>query len=97
MSIPTGATLSTGGNGAHGDFTGAGGPGGFATRVGFSLAPFRISPALPPNPVGFTVGETDAWAGAGDFGFVASRGFVSFTAGTGEGAGAGAGAGVSSA
>lgn len=83
-----------GGKGAHGDLTGVG-TGGFATRVGFSLAPLSTRPALPPNPLGLTVGEAEACGGAGDLGFVASR--ASLTAGTGEGTGAGAGAGVSSA
>jgi hypothetical protein len=86
-----GAALSTGGKGAHGDFTGVGGPGGFATNVGFSLAPFKTSPALPPNPLGFTVGEAEACVGAGDFGLAVSAAFASFSvAGTGSGDGAGA-------
>lgn len=76
---------------AHGDLTGVGGPGGFATRVGFSLAPLSTRPALPPNPLGLTVGEADACVSAGDFGFVASRVFPSVTARIGEGTGAGAG------
>jgi hypothetical protein len=67
-----GATFSTGGNGAQGDLTGVGGPGGLATRVGFSLAPLSTKPALPPNPLGFTVGEAEACVGAGDLGFAAS-------------------------
>jgi hypothetical protein len=91
-----GATLSTGGRGAHGDLTGVGGPGGFATRVGFSLAPFKTNPALPPNPLGLTVGEAAACVGAGDIGFVASRSFASWTAGDGDRLGAGATTGVSS-
>jgi len=91
MSIAIGATLSTGGKGAHGDLTGVGGPGGFATNVGFSLAPFKTNPALPPNPLGFTVGEDEACVGAGDLGFAFSRAFASFNiAGTGSGDGAGA-------
>ena len=47
MSIATGATFSTGGSWAHGDLTGVGGPGGFATRVGFSGAPLSTNPAFP--------------------------------------------------
>jgi hypothetical protein len=81
-----GATLSTGGNGAHGDLTGVGGPGGFATNVGFSVAPFRTKPALPdPNVLGFTVGEADACVGAGDLGFTASITFARIGAGSGVG------------
>lgn len=85
--------MSTGGSGAHGDLTGVGGPGGFATRVGFSLAPFSTRPARPePNTLGFTVGEAEAWVGAGDFGFAASKPFTSRNAGDGDGSGAGGGA-----
>jgi len=88
-----GATFSTGGRGAHGDFTGVGGPGGFATKVGFSVVPFNTKPALPePNVVGLTVGEADACVGAGDFGFAASAGFISFTIEAGVGSGDGIGA-----
>lgn len=86
-----GATLSTGGRGAHGDFTGVGGPGGFATNVGFSLAPFKTNPALP-NPLGFTVGEAEACVGAGDFGFAVSTAFPSCDIAAGAGSGDGAGA-----
>ena len=83
-----GATLSTGGNGAHGDLTGVGGPGGFATNVGLSVAPFRTKPALPePNVLGFTVGEAEAdpCVGAGDLGFTASTTFTGIGAGSGVG------------
>jgi hypothetical protein len=75
--------------------TGVGGPGGFATRVGFSLAPFNIRPVLPdPSPLAFIVGDAEDCVGAGDFGFAISRIFVSLIAGIGEGS---LGAGVSSA
>jgi hypothetical protein len=78
--------------------TGVGGPGGFATNVGFSEAPFSTSPVLPdPNPLGFTVGEADGCMGAGDFDFGASAGLTSFNAAIGGGIGSGAGAGASSA
>jgi len=93
-----GGTFSTGGRGAHGDFTGVGGPGGFATRVGFSAAPFNIRPVLPdPNPLGLTVGEADCAGGAGDLGFIGSATFVSFGIETGVGAGEAAGVETSSA
>lgn len=55
----TGATFSTGGKDAQGDLTGVGGPGGLATNVGFSDAPFKMSPVLPPNPLGLIVGEAE--------------------------------------
>ena len=85
----TGATLSTGGSEAQGDLTGVGGPGGFATRVGFSLTPFNTRPARPdPKTLGFVVGEAEAWDGAGDFGFATSKAFISFNAGDGDGSGA---------
>lgn len=69
MSVITGADLSTGGNGAQGDFTGVGGPGGFATNVGFSAAPFKTSPfpdvlEIPPS---LSDGEDAAVLGVGDF------------------------------
>lgn len=84
--------MSTGGKGAQGDLTGVGGPGGFATKVGFSLAPFNTNPALPPNTLGFTVGEDEACVGAGDFGFANSAAFNSFATAAGVGSGEGAGA-----
>jgi hypothetical protein len=86
-----GVALSTGGRGAHGDLTGVGGPGGLATKVGLSDAPFNIRPALPPNPLGFIVGEAELCVGAGDFGFIVSSPLASFTAGMGEGSRIGAG------
>jgi hypothetical protein len=78
-----------GGKGAHGDLTGVGGPGGFATKVGFSLAGLRTRPALPPKPPGFAVGRDDACEGAGDLGLLASRASESSTTGAGEGNGTG--------
>src|SRR4051794_17310429 len=87
-----GATLSTGGRDAHGDLTGVGGPGGLATNVGFSVAPFNIKPAFP-DPLGRMVGDGEACGGAGDFGFAVSMTFTSFTTGIGDGS---RGAGVSS-
>lgn len=82
--------MSTGGRGAHGDLTGVGGPGGFATKVGFSDAPLRTKPALPdPNPLVLTVGDGDGSGGAGDFGFDASYVFVSFKIEIGSGSGDG--------
>jgi len=90
--MATGATFSTGGKGAHGDLTGVGGPGGLATRVSFSEAPLSTSPARPdPNPLGFTVGDEAACAGAGDLGFVASTFLAAWTAGMGVGSLGGAG------
>jgi hypothetical protein len=79
-SVAIGADLSTGGSGAHGDFTGVGGPGGFATKVGFSAAPLSIKPLpepldIPPNLSG---AEFDVW-GAGDFGFGESALAISWT------------------
>lgn len=78
------AALSTLGIGAQGDFTGVGGAGGFATRVGFSAAPLRISPFPEPSTLGLTEGETLGTAavagkGAGDCGF--SNPPVSFAGG----------------
>jgi hypothetical protein len=57
-----------GGRGAQGDFVGAGGAGGFATRVTLSAEPlFRISPLPDASPL-----ARAAWgallAGAGDLG-----------------------------
>jgi hypothetical protein len=79
--VAIGADLSTGGRGAHGDFTGVGGPGGFATKVGFSAAPLSIKPLLelldiPPNLRG---AEVDV-CGAGDLGFGESAPEISLTA-----------------
>jgi hypothetical protein len=79
-SVAIGADLSTGGNGAHGDFTGIGGPGGFATRVGFSVAPLSIKPLpelldMPPNLSGAEVDD----CGAGDLGFGESAPDISLT------------------
>lgn len=83
-----GATLSTGGRGAQGDLTGVGGPGGLATKVGFSVAPLSTRPALPePNPLGLIVGEADCCVGAGDLGLIASKVLVSRTTGSGSGVG----------
>jgi hypothetical protein len=89
-----GVALSTGGRGAHGDFTGVGGPGGLATKVGLSDAPFNIRPVLPPNPLAFIVGETELCVGAGDFGITVSMPLASVTAGIGEGSRIGAGSSV---
>jgi hypothetical protein len=79
-SVAIGADLSTGGSGAHGDFTGVGGPGGFATKVGFSAAPLSIKPLpelldIPPNLSG---AEVDV-CGAGDLGFGESTLDISLT------------------
>jgi hypothetical protein len=62
--------LSTGGRGAQGDLTGVGGPGGFATNVGFSAAPLSIRPLPEPldMPPSLTVEDADV-VGAGDLGF----------------------------
>jgi hypothetical protein len=62
-----GATFSTGGKGAQGDLTGVGGPGGFATSVGFSVAPLRISPFPDPLdiPPSLTAEDADV-CGAGE-------------------------------
>lgn len=59
----TGDALSTGGKEAHGDLTGVGGAGGFATSVGFSGAPFKTKPLPDGSPPVLTP------VGAGDFGF----------------------------
>lgn len=63
-----------GGRVAHGDLTGAGGAGGFATKVGLSGAPLSTRPLPDAKTPGFTDGEAVALvgvgaAGAGDFGF----------------------------
>jgi hypothetical protein len=83
-----GGAFSTGGRGAHGDFTGVGGPGGFATNTGFSdvplsTRPLPVPPTIPPSFI-VDVGAS----GAGDAGF--GVGFVDVTGGVGLG-GSGAG------
>lgn len=62
--------MSTGGRGAQGDLTGVGGPGGFATNVGFSTAPLSTRPLPEPlgMPPSLTVEDADV-VGAGDLGF----------------------------
>jgi hypothetical protein len=89
MSITTGDALSTFGIGAQGDLTGVGGAGGFATRVGFSGAPFRTKLLPVANVLSFVGAGTPGGAGDRDFGGTA---LFSFAMEAGAGAGeAGAG------
>lgn len=91
-SATTGGAFSIGGRGAHGDLTGVGGAGGFATSVGLSADPaLRIRPFPEASPPGFIEGDAVLrGGGAGDFGFS-----IAFSLG-GTGIGSGGGAGVSS-